>query len=53
MLQPFIIEFKPFIDDMTQMEKRVQECADIATMDRIKRNSVQLEQMHTLLKQIE
>ncbi|KAF8426181.1 hypothetical protein BGX38DRAFT_1279005 [Terfezia claveryi] len=44
MLQPFVIEFKPFIDDMTQMEKRVRKCADIATMDRIKRNSVQLEQ---------
>jgi hypothetical protein len=36
MLQPFVIEFKPFIDDMSQTEKRVRECADIATMDRIK-----------------
>ena len=36
MLQPFVNEFKPFIDDMSQMEKRVRECADIATMERIK-----------------
>ena len=36
MLQNFDIEFKPFIDDMSEMEKRVRECADIATMDRIK-----------------
>ena len=37
MLQSYANEFKPFIDDMSRMEQRVRECADIATMDRIKR----------------
>ena len=36
MLQPSVNEFKPFIDDMSQIEKRVRECADIATIDKIK-----------------
>jgi len=35
-LKPFAIEFQPFIDDITGKEKAVQECADMATMERIR-----------------
>jgi len=34
MLKPFAVEFQPFIDDITGKETTVQECADIATMER-------------------
>jgi len=36
MLKPFAVEFQPFIDDITGKEKNVQECADMATMERIR-----------------
>ena len=36
MLKPFAIEFQPFIDDITRKEKTVQECADMATMERVR-----------------
>jgi len=36
MLKPFTIEFQPFIDEITGREKAVRECADIATMERIR-----------------
>jgi len=36
MLKPFAIEFQPFFDDITGKEKTVQECADMATMERIR-----------------
>jgi len=36
MLKPFAIEFQPFINDITGKEKTIQECADMATMERIR-----------------
>ena len=36
MMKPFAIEFQPFIDDITGKEKTVQECADMATRERIR-----------------
>jgi len=36
MLKPFAVEFQPFIDDITGKEKIIQECADMATMERIR-----------------
>ena len=36
MLKPFAIEFQPFIDEIAGKEKTVQECADMATMERIR-----------------
>ncbi|RPB25175.1 hypothetical protein L211DRAFT_848057 [Terfezia boudieri ATCC MYA-4762] len=36
MPKPFAVEFQPFIDDISRKEKTVQECADMATMDRIR-----------------
>jgi len=36
MLKPFAIEFQPFLDDITGKERSVQECADMATMERIR-----------------
>ncbi|KAI5804812.1 hypothetical protein DFH27DRAFT_386729 [Peziza echinospora] len=36
LLKPYSMEFKPFIDDILEKEKRVRECADLATMDTIK-----------------
>ena len=36
MPKPFAIEFQPFIGGTTRKEKTVQECADMATMQRIR-----------------
>jgi len=36
MLKPFAVEIQPFIDDVTGKEKTVQECADMATVERIR-----------------
>ena len=36
MLKPFAIEFQPCIDDIIGKEKTVQECANMATMERIR-----------------
>ncbi|KAF8421781.1 hypothetical protein EV426DRAFT_188583 [Tirmania nivea] len=49
MLKPFAIEFQPFIDDITGKEKTVQECADMATMERIRRSSEKMAEMENHL----
>ena len=36
MLQPFDIEFQPFIEEIDTKETVIRECADAATMERIK-----------------
>ena len=36
MLQPFDLEFRPFIDEIDAKEIVIRECADAATMKRIK-----------------
>ena len=36
MFKPFDIEFGPFIDEMNAKERAIRECADGATMDRIR-----------------
>ncbi|KAF8432861.1 hypothetical protein BGX38DRAFT_226934 [Terfezia claveryi] len=48
-LKPFAIEFQPFIDDITGMGKTVQECADMATMERIRGSSEKIAEMAHLL----
>jgi len=35
-LQPFDIEFQPFIDEISAKEGAIRECADAATMARIR-----------------
>ncbi|KAF8423279.1 hypothetical protein EV426DRAFT_574568 [Tirmania nivea] len=52
-LKPFAVELQPFIQDISDKEARVRKCADMATMERIMKNSKQLEQMYGLLSQIE
>ena len=37
LVKPFDIEFGPFIDEINAKEKVIRDCADSATMDRIKR----------------
>ncbi|KAF8421777.1 ankyrin repeat-containing domain protein [Tirmania nivea] len=49
MLKPFAIEFQLFIDDITGKEKVVQECANMATMERIRRSSEKIARMENLL----
>ena len=36
MIKPFTVEFQPFIDDINNDAKTIRECADAATMKRIK-----------------
>lgn len=36
LIKPFEIEFGPFIDEINIKEKIIRECADMATMDKIK-----------------
>ena len=36
LLQPFDIEFQPFIEDINAKEGVIRECADAATMERIR-----------------
>ena len=33
-LKPFIIEFQPYLDDISGAEKKVQDCATMAAMER-------------------
>ena len=36
MWKPFNVDVQPFIDEITEKEKMIRECADVATMERIK-----------------
>ncbi|KAF8421773.1 hypothetical protein EV426DRAFT_188014 [Tirmania nivea] len=49
MLKPFAIEFQPFIDDITRKEKAIKKCANIATMERIRKSSEKIAKMENLL----
>ena len=48
-VKPFAIEFQPFIDDITGKEKTVQECADMATMERIRGMFVYIDIVYTII----
>ena len=36
LLRPFDIEFQPFVEEINKKEEVIRECADAATMERIR-----------------
>lgn len=36
MWKPFNVDVQPFIDEITKKEKMIRECADVATMERVR-----------------
>ncbi|KAI5782397.1 WD40-repeat-containing domain protein [Peziza echinospora] len=52
LFKPFSALMKPFIDTIAEKEKVVQECANMATMERIMRRSNDFERMKGLLVDI-
>ena len=36
MFKPFDIEFQPFIEEISAKEEVIRECADAATMERVR-----------------
>ena len=50
-LKPFDLEFQPFIDEINAKEEVIRECADAATMERIRSTYYSIS-IHMVLEKI-